>query len=56
MQFEVFRTNGGRYHWRLVEDGGVTLAVSTAEFASEHAAQESADAVRAHVAMPEPLP
>lgn len=55
MQIEVFRSNGGQFHWRLVADDGITLAVSNVEFASEPAAQASADAVRAQTATPEPL-
>jgi uncharacterized protein YegP (UPF0339 family) len=56
MQVEVFRSNGGQFHWRLIADDGTALAVSTAEFASEPAAQASAAAVRAQTATPEPLP
>jgi uncharacterized protein YegP (UPF0339 family) len=54
MQFEVYRTNGGRFHWRLVAEDGVVLAVSAAEFASEQAARESVDAIRLHAGLPEP--
>jgi uncharacterized protein YegP (UPF0339 family) len=53
MPFEVYRNNGGQYHWRLVGDDGVEPAVSRAAFASEQAARESAAAVRAHTGMPE---
>jgi uncharacterized protein YegP (UPF0339 family) len=56
MQVEVFRSNGGQFYWRLVADDGIALAVSTAEFTSEPAAQASADAIRAQTATPEPLP
>ena len=54
MQFEVYRTNGGRFHWRLVADDGVVLAVSAAEFTSERAARECVDAIRVHAGLPEP--
>jgi uncharacterized protein YegP (UPF0339 family) len=54
MPFEVYRNNGGQYHWRLVSENGVELAIAPAAFASEQAARESADAVRAHTGMPEP--
>jgi uncharacterized protein YegP (UPF0339 family) len=53
MPFEVYRNNGGQYDWRLVGNDGVELAVSPAAFASERAARESAEAVRAHTGMPE---
>jgi uncharacterized protein YegP (UPF0339 family) len=56
MQVEVFRNNGGQFHWRLVADDGIALAVSTAAFTSELAAQASADAIRAQTKTPEPLP
>ena len=54
MQFEVYRNNGGRFHWRLKEEDGVVLAVSAAEFASEEAAEESVVAIREHAGMPAP--
>jgi uncharacterized protein YegP (UPF0339 family) len=54
MQIEVYRTNGGRFHWRLVADDGAVLAVSAAEFTSEQAARESAAAIRVHAGLPEP--
>jgi uncharacterized protein YegP (UPF0339 family) len=57
MQVEVFRNNGGQFHWRLVADDGITLAVSAAAFTSEPTAQASADAIRAQTtAIPEPVP
>ena len=54
MQFEVYRNNGGQYHWRLVEKDGHVLAISAAEFASEEAARESVDAIRPHTGLQEP--
>jgi uncharacterized protein YegP (UPF0339 family) len=54
MQFEVYRNNGGQFHWRLVEKDGLVLAVSAAGFASEQAARESVDAIRPHTGLQEP--
>ena len=54
MQIEVYRDNGGRFHWRLVEEGGVVLAVAVAEFPSEQAARESAGALSRSIGLPEP--
>jgi len=57
MHVEVFKDNGGQFHWRLVADDGIALAVSVASFTSEPTAQASADAVRAQTApTPEPVP
>ena len=53
MQLEVYRNNGGRFHWRLVEEDGGVLAVSAAEFATEEAARESVEAIRVHAGLPE---
>jgi len=54
MQFEVYKNNGGRFHWRMVEEDGVVLAISAAEFASEEAAQESLGNIREHAGTVEP--
>lgn len=54
MQIEVYRDNGGRFHWRLVGDDGIAVAVSSAEFTTERAARDSADAIRADIGLPEP--
>jgi len=53
MPLEVYRNNGGQYHGRLVGDDGVELAISPAAFASERAARESVNAVRAQTGTPE---
>ena len=47
MQFKVSKTNGGQFHWRLVDDDGINVAVSAASFDTLEAAQRSATAVRA---------
>ena len=54
MQFEVYRNNGGRYHWRLVGEDGSVLAVSVADFATEDAASEYVEAIRPPAGMKEP--
>jgi hypothetical protein len=54
VQIEVYRDNGGRFHWRLIGDDGSAVAVSSAEFTTERAALDSADAIRADIGLPEP--
>jgi hypothetical protein len=54
MPFEAYRNNRGQCYWRLIGDDGVELAIASAAFASEQAARESADAVRAVTEMPGP--
>jgi uncharacterized protein YegP (UPF0339 family) len=39
-EFEIYKDNGGQFHWRLMEDG-VRVALSAVTFTS------SADALRA---------
>ena len=46
MQFEIYRANGGQFHWRLVGDDGATAAVSAAGYDSAQDAQRSAADVR----------
>jgi uncharacterized protein YegP (UPF0339 family) len=48
MQFEIYRANGGQFHWRLVGDDGITTAVSSIAYDSAQDAQRSAAAVREH--------
>jgi hypothetical protein len=40
--------------WRLIGDDGIAVAVSSAEFTTERAARDSADAIRADIGPPEP--
>jgi hypothetical protein len=54
VQIEVYRDNGGRFHWRLIGDDGVAVAVSSAQFTTERAARDSAGAIRADIGLPEP--
>ena len=46
MQFTVTKTNGGQFHWKLVDDDGIDVAVSAASFDTLQAAQRSATAVQ----------
>jgi uncharacterized protein YegP (UPF0339 family) len=54
VQIEVYRDNGGRFHWRLIRDDGIAVAVSSAKFTTEPAARDSADAIRADIGLMEP--
>jgi uncharacterized protein YegP (UPF0339 family) len=54
VQIEVYKDNGGQFHWRLIGDDGVAVAVSSAQFTTERAAHDSADAIRAHIGLAEP--
>jgi uncharacterized protein YegP (UPF0339 family) len=47
MQFQVYRDNGGGFHWRLVGDDGAMLAVSAVTFTRPEDAHRSAGDVRA---------
>jgi uncharacterized protein YegP (UPF0339 family) len=42
MHFEIYRDNSAQFHWRLVGDDGVNLAVSAATFGSAEAARRAA--------------
>jgi uncharacterized protein YegP (UPF0339 family) len=42
MHFETYRDNGAQFHWRLVGDDGVKLAVSVGAFGSAEAARRAA--------------
>ena len=53
MQIEVYKDNGGRFHWRLIGDDGIAVAVSSAKFTTERAARDSADTIRGDIGMPE---
>ena len=54
MQFEVYKDNGGQFHWRLNEDDGAVLAVSAAEFGSQEAAEASVATIREHAGIAAP--
>jgi uncharacterized protein YegP (UPF0339 family) len=45
MEFRVFEDNGGRYHWRIIDRGGESLAQS-GSFASYDDAEHAASHVR----------
>jgi uncharacterized protein YegP (UPF0339 family) len=45
MEFRVFEDNGGRYHWRIIDRGGESLAQS-GSFASYDDAEHAARNVR----------
>jgi uncharacterized protein YegP (UPF0339 family) len=38
LQFVIYQDNAGQFHWRLVGDDGVKLAVSATAFGSRAAA------------------
>ena len=46
MRFEIEQDNAGAFHWRLVDDDGVDLAVSARSFASWEDARAAAVIVR----------
>lgn len=48
MEFEIYRENDARFHWRLIGDDGTRLAVSAVTFGSAEAALRAADLVREH--------
>ena len=48
MEFEIYRENGARFHWRLIGDDGTRLAVSAVTFSSAEMARRAADEVREH--------
>ena len=50
MQFEIYRESGAQYHWRLVGDDGIKLAVSATTFGSARAAHRAAAEVRLNAA------
>jgi uncharacterized protein YegP (UPF0339 family) len=45
MRFEIHEDNGGHYHWSLVGDDDLAVAVSATAFASEAAARRAASVV-----------
>jgi uncharacterized protein YegP (UPF0339 family) len=48
MRFVIDQNNDGEFHWRLIADDGVDLAVSRASFASATAAGRAAGEVHRH--------
>jgi len=48
MEFEIYRENDARFHWRLMGDDGTRLAVSAVTFSSAEMARRAADEVREH--------
>ena len=48
MNFEIYRDNGGLFHWRLDGDDGKRLAVSSAAFTTAEAARVAAQDVHAN--------
>jgi uncharacterized protein YegP (UPF0339 family) len=48
MQFEIYRSNAGQFHWCLVGDDGPKLAVSARAFGSAREAHLAAADVRPH--------
>jgi uncharacterized protein YegP (UPF0339 family) len=40
--FEIFKDNGGHFHWRLVSDGGMAVAVCAAGYGSVRDARRAA--------------
>jgi uncharacterized protein YegP (UPF0339 family) len=49
MEFEIYKDNGGQFHWRLVDDG-VRVALSAGTFASSEDALRAAESVHLHAA------
>jgi uncharacterized protein YegP (UPF0339 family) len=49
MEFEIYRENDARFHWRLMGDDGTRLAFSAVTFSSAEMARRAADEVRGHV-------
>jgi uncharacterized protein YegP (UPF0339 family) len=41
MQFDIYKDNGGQFHWRLTDDG-VRVALSAVSFASSDEARRAA--------------
>jgi uncharacterized protein YegP (UPF0339 family) len=50
MQFVIYQDNGGQFHWSLVGDNGLKLAVSATAFDSHQAARSAAADVHLHAA------
>ena len=48
MRFEIYRDNGGRFHWCLAAEDGTRLAVSATAFGSPEDARRAAADVRSH--------
>jgi uncharacterized protein YegP (UPF0339 family) len=48
MQFVIYRDNGSRFHWRLMDDDGNKIAVSADTFGSAEDARHAAAEVREH--------
>jgi uncharacterized protein YegP (UPF0339 family) len=48
MEFEIYRENDARFHWRLMGDDGTRLAVSPVTFSSAEMARRAANEVREH--------
>src|SRR4051794_11301151 len=49
MEFEVYKDNGGQFHWRLMDDG-VRVALSAVTFTSSEDALRAAQDVHLHAA------
>jgi uncharacterized protein YegP (UPF0339 family) len=49
MEFEIYRENDARFHWRLIGDDGTRLAVSAVTFSSAEMARRAVDEVRGQV-------
>jgi hypothetical protein len=48
MEFEIYRENDARFHWRLINDDGTRLAHSAVTFSSAEMARRAAAEVREH--------
>jgi uncharacterized protein YegP (UPF0339 family) len=48
MEFEIYRENDARFHWRLIGDDGTSLADSAVTFSSAEMARRAAAEVREH--------
>ena len=48
MRFEIYQDSGGRYHWRLLREGGGSIATSAAAFTSREEARLAAVEVHLH--------
>jgi uncharacterized protein YegP (UPF0339 family) len=49
MEFEIYKDNGGEFHWRLMNDG-VRVALSAVTFTSSEDALRAAEDVHLHAA------
>jgi uncharacterized protein YegP (UPF0339 family) len=48
MRFEIYRDNGGQFHWCLAGEDGTRLALSATAFGSPQDARDAAADVRLH--------